>query len=193
MIGNLTEEQENRLLAAKAAFAVSFLDSGGRLQFANQAAMEAALNGSMFAGAKKSAVPRRPRKSLLDFKRDLTGENVLIGKRWGVRGTVVMIVSSTGTGKSVVQTQMAISFALGIPCCGLCPTRCFSSWVIQSEDDDDRVAIDRDDIIAEMSALYPSVDFVSDPVRKGVTFLDFTSYTGAKFLDELEREIVLTP
>lgn len=192
MTGNLTDEQENVVLEAMSTFATAFADSFGRLKRENPAALEAALNGSMFAGAKKG-VARRPRKSLLDFKRDLTGENVLIGKRWGVRGTVVMIVSSTGTGKSVVQTQMALSFALGIPCCGLCPTRCFSSWVIQSEDDDDRVAIDRDDIITEMAALHPSVDFVSDPVRKGVTFLDFTSYTGAKFLDELEREIVLTP
>lgn len=178
----------------QATFATAFMDSMGRIRRENPAAFLAALNGADPAtAAMRRKSDRRPRKSILDFQRDLLGANVLIGKRWGVRGTVVMIVSSTGTGKSVVQTQMAVSFALGIPCCGLAPVRPFSSWIIQSEDDDDRVAIDRDDIIEEMSALHPSTDFASDAVRNGVTFLDFTSYTGAKFLDALEKELSLTP
>ena len=186
----IDEETENKALEAMSAFATAFSDTIGRLQRSNPEALEAMMSG------RNSAIPfhrpnRRPRKALADFKRDLAGANVLIARRWGVRGTTVMIVSSTGTGKSVVQTQMALSFALGIPCCGLVPTRPFRSWVIQSEDDEDRVAIDRDDIVAEMSELRPDLNF-TDALRE-VTFIDFTSYTGAKFLDELEKELALTP
>jgi len=190
----LTDEEEDRVHASIAAFSSAFLDSKGRLRREDEAALEAALKGVMQIA---KATRRRPQKSILDFARDLLGANVLIGKRWGVRGTVVMIVSSTGTGKSVVQTQMAISFALGMPCCGMRPTRPFRSWIIQSEDDDDRIAIDRDDIIAEMSEIHTSVDFTNAAtlgvLERGVRFLDFTSYTGAKFLAELERELALTP
>ena len=187
-----SESEQEYALNSIAAFSMVFDDARGRLFRENADALEAALDNKP-RGKTKAPAQRRPRKSVLDFQRDLLGKNVIIGRRWGVLGTIVMIVSSTGTGKSVVQTQMAISFSLGIPCCGLEPTRPFRSWVIQSEDDDDRVAIDRDDIIEEMSALHPNADFRSSAVRLGVTFLDFTSFTGAKFLDELERELVLTP
>ena len=142
-------------MSAMSDYVRLFDDAYGRLRREDPAALFAAMDraaekiASKDAAATKPILPRRPRKALGDFRRDLLGRNVLIGKRWGVRGTVVMIVSSTGTGKSVVQTQMAASFALGIPCCGLDPTRPFRSWVIQSEDDEDRVAIDRDDIFGE--------------------------------------------
>ena len=185
-----TENEENAALAAMAAFANAFQDARGRLK---RACIDPF---AVFERSRTdiSTLPkRRPSKSILDFKRDLTGENVLLGRRWGVRGTVVMIVSSTGTGKSVVQTQMAVSFAMGIPCCGLTPKRPFNSWVIQSEDDDDRVATDRDDIFTEMSELHPNIDFDSPAMRDGVRFVDFTSFTGAKFIEELERELFLTP
>ena len=185
-----TEEEKDKAIAALAAFAEAFVDTRGRLQRENPAALEA-----MIAGKPIDNMPpmpkRRPNLSILDFKRDITGENVLIGRRWGVRGTIVMIVSSTGTGKSVVQTQMAVSFAHGLSCCGLSPRRPFRSWIIQSEDDEDRVAIDRDDIFAELNELHPEINFNSDTTRNGVRFLDFTSFTGAKFLDELERELFL--
>ena len=151
-----------------------------------QAAADRALEEMRLA-----AFIRRPRKNLLDFQRDLTGANVLIGRRWGVKGTVVMIVSSTGTGKSVVQTQMAVSFAAGLPCCGLKPRRPFRSWIIQSEDDEDRVAIDRDDILNGIQD--ERADFDPYAAAKGVDFVDFTAHTGAKFLDALEAELTLTP
>ena len=184
-------------MSAMSDYARLFDDAYGRLRREDPAALFAAMDNaaakvaSKGAAASKPILPRRPYKCLGDFKRDLLGRNVLIGKRWGVRGTVVMIVSSTGTGKSVVQTQMAASFALGIPCCGLVPARPFRSWVIQSEDDEDRVAIDRDDIFGEWAEQNPDMDLSA--ARSGVKFFDFTSYTGAKFLEELDRELFLWP
>jgi hypothetical protein len=134
-------------------------------------------------------LPRIPQKSLADFQRDLEQKNVLIKGRWGIRGTVSMHVSTTGTGKSILQTQSALCFNRGLPCCGLTPTRPFRTWIIQSEDDDDRVALDRDDIAAHLATIYPNEDWQA-AIRE-TRFLDFTSLTGPKFIECLNNELLV--
>ena len=135
----------------------------------------------------KPDIPRVQRKSLADFKRDADGRNVLIKGRWGVRGTISMHVSTTGSGKSVLQTQSALCFNRGVPCCGLEPTRPFRTWVIQSEDDDDRVAIDRDDIAAYLAERHPAQDW--NAAMRETAFLDFTGITGVSFIETLNNEL----
>ena len=135
----------------------------------------------------KPDIPRVPRKSLADFQRDTNGRNVLIKGRWGVRGAISMHVSTTGSGKSVLQTQSALCFNRGVPCCGLEPTRPFKAWVIQSEDDDDRVAIDRDDIAAYLEKQHPAQDW--NAAMRETAFLDFTGITGVSFIETLNNEL----
>ena len=127
--------------------------------------------------------------SLSDFKRDTDMKNILIKDRWAVRGTISIHVSTSGSGKSVLQTQAALCFNRGLPCCGLEPTRPFKSWVIQSEDDDDRVAKDRDDIIDFLKTQHTDIDWTA--AAKETLFLDFTGLTGAEFLDTLDAELTL--
>ena len=152
----------------------------------------------MVAAEKKSAekidettpdetLTRIPNKSLAEFKRDTNMENVLIKGRLAVRGGISMHVSATGTGKSVLQTQAALCFNRGVACCGLEPTKPFKAWVIQSEDDDDRVAIDRDDICEWLAAKYPSQDW--DAAMAETRFFDFTGLTGVSFLEHLNNEL----
>lgn len=135
----------------------------------------------------KPDMRRVARMSLADFRRDVEMRNVLIQGRWGVRGTVSMHVSTTGTGKSILQTQSALCFNRGVECCGLHPVRPFRTWVIQSEDDDDRVALDRDDVAAELARIHPEHDWNS--AIKETRFLDFTGLTGAAFLETLNNEL----
>ena len=130
---------------------------------------------------------RIPNKSLAEFKRDTNMENVLIKGRWAVRGGISMHVSTTGTGKSVLQTQAALCFNRGVACCGLEPTKPFKAWVIQSEDDDDRVAIDRDDICEWLTAKYPGQDWSAAMAE--TRFFDFTGLTGVSFLEHLNNEL----
>lgn len=139
------------------------------------------------AQAKVLATPRVPRKSLAEFARDTNSQNVLIKGRWGVRGSISMHISTTGSGKSVLQTQAALCFNRGLPCCGLEPTRPFRTWIIQSEDDDDRVAIDRDDILAHLREQYPDQDW--DEALRQTVFLDFTGKTGVAFIETLNAEL----
>ena len=68
------------------------------------------------------AVKRTP---LADFKRDVNQANTLIVGGWAKRGGISMHVSTTGSGKSVLQTQSALCFHQGIACCGLTPTHPF--------------------------------------------------------------------
>jgi len=135
----------------------------------------------------KTDIPRVPRKPLADFKRDTDGRNVLIKGRWGVRGAISMHVSTTGSGKSVLQTQSALCFNRGVPCCGLEPIRPFKTWVIQSEDDEDRVAIDRDDVAGYLAERHPEHDW--NAATRETIFLDFTGITGVHFIETLDNEL----
>ena len=156
------------------------------------AELNAAADGERLAYSRFNPDLRRvPRKSLADFTRDVDLHNVLISGRWGVRGTISMHVSTTGTGKSILQTQSALCFNRGVECCGLRPVRPFRSWVVQSEDDDDRVALDRDDVAAELSRIHPGVDW-NEAIAE-TRFLDFTGLTGAAFIETLNNELFVEP
>lgn len=134
-------------------------------------------------------ISRVPRMALADFKRDLNMENVLIHGRWAVRGCISMHVSTTGSGKSILQTQSALCFNRGVECCGLRPVRPFRSWVIQSEDDEDRVAMDRDDVVAELTRMHPGEDWGAAMAE--TKFLDFDGVTGAAFIEKLNNELYI--
>ena len=107
----------------------------------------------------EAVMPPVKRTPLADFKRDVNQANTLIVGGWAKRGGISMHVSTTGSGKSVLQTQSALCFHQGIACCGLTPTHPFKMWVIQSEDDDDRVAFDRDCIAERLAADHPEADW----------------------------------
>jgi len=132
-------------------------------------------------------IRRVKRTPLTTFQRDIEQANTLIQGGWGKRGGISMHVSTTGSGKSVLQTQSALCFHQGIECCGLKPTRPFTTWVVQSEDDDDRVAFDRDCIVERLARIYPDKDWqrALDETR----FLDFTGLTGAEFVATLNNEL----
>ena len=135
-----------------------------------------------------------PMKPLSEFKRDLEKKNVLIDGRWLTRGGTAMIISTTGSGKSILQTQMALCFNRGIDCCGLHPVRPFRSWVVQSEDDEDRVSIDRNDVVEYLRYQHP-VDDKGNPIDwdeafAQTMFLDFTYIKkGADFLRGLDAKM----
>ena len=138
----------------------------------------------------EAVMPPVKRTPLADFKRDVNQANTLIVGGWAKRGGISMHVSTTGSGKSVLQTQSALCFHQGIACCGLTPTHPFKMWVIQSEDDDDRVAFDRDCIAERLAADHPEADW--NAALRETVFLDFTGLTGAKFIETLNNELLIS-
>lgn len=144
--------------------------------------------------SKAIAKSKSRRRKLSDFPAVVKEEdnpNILIKGRWLERGGSAFLVSTAGTGKSIWVTQLALSLVFGVPFSGLVPWRPLKCWMIQSEDSDSRVSIDRDDIVcglkATWSETYPEIAWDNSPNH--VIFVDFTGYTGAAFLEQLRNEL----
>lgn len=137
---------------------------------------------------------RKRHRSLADFPKVIPEQDdpdILIRGRWLERGGAAFLVSTAGTGKSIWMTQFAISMVHAVPFSGLAAWRPLKCWVVQSEDSDGRVAIDRDDIAAglarDFGETYPEIDWRKSCSQ--VDFVDFTGYTGAAFLEQLRVEL----
>ena len=141
----------------------------------------------------KSRGRRKKLGSLPDPKPEKDDPNILIRGAWLERGGSAFIVSTAGTGKSIWVTQFAISLMHGVPFSGLQSYQPLKFWLIQSEDSDRRVAIDRNDIsdgLAEMWADH--AEFSKIDWRKtadNLETVDFTGLTGPAFLEQLRIEL----
>jgi len=119
---------------------------------------------------------------------DKDNPNILIAGRWLERGGTSWIISTAGTGKTTFATQLAICAAEGREFLGLKPCGKFNILVIQSEDSDDRVGIDREDILAYLTAEHPEIDW-SEAVNLRVHFAGYDGKVGAAFINELDADI----
>lgn len=142
-------------------------------------------------------------RSLADFPAvvpEADNPNILIRGRWLERGGSAFLVSTAGTGKSIWSLQFVLSMFHAQPFSGLDAWRPLRSWIIQSEDSDDRISIDREDIIAGFVAA--DVAELGEPVREereaywreavdATMFVDFTGLTGSTFLDALNGRLAL--
>ena len=141
----------------------------------------------------KSHGRRRKLGAYADPKPEKDDPNILIRGAWLERGGSAFIVSTAGTGKSIWVTQFAISLMHGVPFSGLQSWNPLKFWLIQSEDSDRRVAIDRNDIsegLAEMWAEHS--EFSKIDWRKtadNLDTVDFTGLTGPAFLEQLRVEL----
>src|SRR5690349_6115684 len=78
-----------------------------------------------------------------------TADSILIGPgNWLTRGSGLLIVGPTGSGKSTLDSTLAFSFALGRTALGFKPTRPLRSLIIQAEDDDLDLAEMRNGIVS---------------------------------------------
>lgn len=126
--------------------------------------------------------------------------NILIKGRWLERGGSAFLISTAGTGKSIWSIQFALSMVYAREFSGLEAWRPLKCWIIQSEDSDDRVSIDRDDIIAglehqcaiEAANRDKTQDLDWKAAAEGVLFADFSGLTGADFVNELNAELMNT-
>ncbi len=140
--------------------------------------------------ARRKKIPRASVTALSDFPDVIPEErdrSILVRGRWLERGCGSFLISTAGTGKSIWATQFALSAFHGVEFSGLKPNGKFRSWIIQTEDSDTRIAIDREDLRKKLEADRPDLDW-GEAIR-GTKFLEFTGRTGARFIEALENEL----
>lgn len=62
-------------------------------------------------------------------------ETVVLGRSWGRHGDILMAVSGAGMGKSVIGSQAAFAFGIGLPYLGIRPPRPLRILYFSGEDD----------------------------------------------------------
>ena len=192
----MTEEEENGVLAAIAAFSTAFPDARGRLRRVSTEALETALNGVLGDSAAKLS-RRNPEinhftlADLPDYLPEEQNPDILVKGRWLERGGSAFIVSTAGTGKSIHAAQLMLCFTEGLPFSGLAPIRPCRFWYFQTEDTPSRLTIDREDITAELAEEYPSVNW-RETWRK-IHFFSYPGKVGVDFLDMLDMHLSSTP
>jgi hypothetical protein len=104
--------------------------------------------------------------------------SVLLGNRYLCRGDGMVLVSSSGMGKSALSLQAAVCWAFGLPFMGVRPNGQLRSLIIQSEDSDGDIAevwasiCYRMRLTAEQRAHAGQyVQIVSDRIHRGPAFL----------------------
>jgi len=140
--------------------------------------------------SRRKRIPRATITALSDFPAVIPEDqdrSILVRGRWLERGCGSFLISTAGTGKSIWATQFALSAFHGVEFSGLHPNGKFRSWIIQTEDSDTRIAIDRDDLLKKLQADRPDLDW--QEALRGTKFLEFPGCTGARFIEALENEL----
>lgn len=97
-------------------------------------------------GKAETAVPLEA-KFLFDLQSRTEGDpNELLKNAYLCRGAGLLLVAPTGVGKSVLLTQLLISWGLGRDCFGIRPVRPLKTLLIQAENDEGDLSEMRDGI-----------------------------------------------
>lgn len=110
----------------------------------------------------------------------------LLGNGYLRKGHGMMIVSTSGAGKSVFSVQMLLHFAIGRPFFGMRPVRPLKIGLIQAEDDAEEMSGFRSNMRRAFTQDFGWSDGDFDTALRGVTITGrFVGKTGSAFLDEL--------
>lgn len=101
------------------------------------------------------------------------------------KGQGLMIVSTSGAGKSVMSMQLAMFWAMGRPIWGMIPARKLRIGVVQAEDDAEELAFFRRNLRKGLVSDYGWSDADVDAALRGVMFENVVGVTGDAFVDRL--------
>jgi RecA-family ATPase len=127
-------------------------------------------------------------KDLLEFNAD-NDTNSILGNRWLCRGGSCLIIGQSGTGKSSLEMQLAILWALERPAFGICPAKPLKSLIIQAENDLGDTAEMFQGVWRGMKLPGGEHPEVIRQVQQNLTIRKVSSHTGIQFCDLLRRVI----
>jgi len=122
-------------------------------------------------------------RKLLDLKpASIDDPNTLLGNRFLCRGGGLLLVGSTGIGKSTAAIQMGVCWAVGRECFGIKPHGELKILYIQAENDEGDLCEMRDGALEHLKLTSKEED------RLGKNFLCVleSSRTGIEFIGQLE-------
>lgn len=111
--------------------------------------------------------------------------SILLGDRYLNRGDGAILVGTSGIGKSSMEMQMAVTWALGWPCFGIKPNGPMRSLIIQSEDSDGDIA----EMWTSMSVTMKLTPEDMALVNERVKIVNERVKRGREFTHELKRSI----
>ncbi len=122
-----------------------------------------------------------PLKNLLEMQTKPSNDPQNLLNNWFLeRQAILALVASTGKGKSVITIQLAVSFACGKAALGFIPQRPYRIMVLQSEDSDNDMAIQRDGAIVGLS------NEEIELVKTNLNIVRLRGYTGDKFISAMD-------
>lgn len=125
-------------------------------------------------------------KDLLEFV-PADDKTTILGNRWLCRGGSCLFVGQSGIGKSSLEMQLAILWALERPAFGICPSKPLKSLIIQAEND-------LGDISEMFQGVWEGMQLGNSPelirqAQDNIVFRKINSHTGRAFLQVLRRLI----
>lgn len=139
---------------------------------------------SAMTGATNEARYSR-RRLLCDFPDPVAEEQnprALFKNGWLRKGGGALLISVSGAGKSVAQTQLDELFAVGRDFFGITPLRPLKIAVYQAEDDDDEVSDFRNNIRAGLHPQGFTPELI-EQAERNIVYHDVTGLAGDTFLD----------
>lgn len=133
-------------------------------------------------GSGPQASPRPVAKTLAEIAtQDAVDPGELLRHRFLCKGGGMLLVGSTGIGKSALAMQLAIAWALGRSELGIDPVRPLKSLIVQAENDDWDLVEMRDGVARGMElsdeqrkAAFANVLICTEDSRTGIDFLEST-------------------
>jgi hypothetical protein len=148
-------------------------------QFADPEQLLAYFEGSLkqFDKVKKDGPQLMDLQSLEEFDRN-NDPNAVLGRRWLCRGGSLLMVGQSGTGKSSLMMQAAISWAIGRNFFGITTKKSLKTLIVQAENDRGDVGESYQDCVSgarltmsEKEKLKENLFIYRDTISSGDSFL----------------------
>lgn len=127
-----------------------------------------------------------PLDTLTNFEPE-NDSNCLLGNRWVCRGGSILWVGQSGIGKSSLNMQLALHWALGRPAFGVTPARPLKSLIIQAENDTGDTAEMFQGVLAGMGLSALSDEF--EAIKSNLVIIRDSVHTGEIFTQAIRRLI----
>lgn len=114
-------------------------------------------------------------------------ENSLIGKRWINKGGSCVLSAPSGVGKSSLEMQLAVGWAIGRPVYGISPARALKSLIVQAENDEGDLAESHQGAIAYFGIDEFNNEKEFDYLDKNFAVETLTTHVGDDCIQALRR------